>query len=628
MELVYLWVEKYKNIEKQGFNFSPRFTCKYKDGVLDIKPKEHIENFFADNINVTAVVGENGSGKSSLIEMLIETLDGFFIFLSKTQEQNSTKTQAEYIQHLYFAETIYFILADASNLYIIGKTKADTEVTIVNNTRLLCQQKKIEASNLEFLLNQCEELKKQLFVLHYDYSFSCFRPYVREKSMSNSSPNSLVNIKELYDENELMIRCVPKKDGTDGNDNILTNFEYDKIKILESLISNQSSILSTNYFNPSQIEFRQKLDDALFENFSNLKNIRESNLTTQKYLKFLIYYSIVHLIFTNNNLKEKRNEVLNLVETCESFDKLDTQIKSKKEDILKLFDSSFEQDGTRKGSRSPSKLLKMKKYFEYLDILNNSEKAIESILEHGRTSIKVKIQNINKENVNLLTKIPFDVFNIFIFDNIKNAEYNDLSNGEKSALRIRFYIEDILNNFEQKNILVILDEPANDMHPEWQKKLLTYLIEVFSNREKKFHFIISTHSPFILSDLMKQNIIFLKNGENISETVNINPFGANIHTLLSHVFFMKDGLMGEFAKGKINEVIALLKKEQLSKNEIKTCKLIISIIGEPFLQTKLEQMYNEKFGLDDELEELQKQQEKINLKIEQLKKQKSENVKS
>lgn len=29
MELVYLWVEDYKNIHKQGFNFSPRFTCKY-----------------------------------------------------------------------------------------------------------------------------------------------------------------------------------------------------------------------------------------------------------------------------------------------------------------------------------------------------------------------------------------------------------------------------------------------------------------------------------------------------------------------------------------------------------------------------------------------------------------------
>ena len=32
MELVYLWVEKYKNIKNQGFNFSRRFMCKYKKG--------------------------------------------------------------------------------------------------------------------------------------------------------------------------------------------------------------------------------------------------------------------------------------------------------------------------------------------------------------------------------------------------------------------------------------------------------------------------------------------------------------------------------------------------------------------------------------------------------------------
>ncbi len=31
MELVYLWVEDYKNIHKQGFNFSPRFECTFHD---------------------------------------------------------------------------------------------------------------------------------------------------------------------------------------------------------------------------------------------------------------------------------------------------------------------------------------------------------------------------------------------------------------------------------------------------------------------------------------------------------------------------------------------------------------------------------------------------------------------
>jgi AAA15 family ATPase/GTPase len=77
MELVYLWVEDYKNIQKQGFNFSPRFRCDYdeKTEKLEIIDKDvtgefYPKNFFGDNINVTAIVGENGSGKSSILEKI------------------------------------------------------------------------------------------------------------------------------------------------------------------------------------------------------------------------------------------------------------------------------------------------------------------------------------------------------------------------------------------------------------------------------------------------------------------------------------------------------------------------------------------------------------------------------
>lgn len=72
MELVYLWVEEYKNIRNQGFNFSPRFENEffpeYEDGKLkdncklEITSKEYI-NIFPDNINVTAIVWENGVGR-------------------------------------------------------------------------------------------------------------------------------------------------------------------------------------------------------------------------------------------------------------------------------------------------------------------------------------------------------------------------------------------------------------------------------------------------------------------------------------------------------------------------------------------------------------------------------------
>ena len=73
MELVYLWVEDYKNVKKQGFNFSPRFECKYENDELTIiekKEDEYINNFFGNNINITAIVGKNGSGKSRILELL------------------------------------------------------------------------------------------------------------------------------------------------------------------------------------------------------------------------------------------------------------------------------------------------------------------------------------------------------------------------------------------------------------------------------------------------------------------------------------------------------------------------------------------------------------------------------
>lgn len=66
MELVYVWIEKYKNIVNQEFNFSSKFKCFKKDEKLIINTREYIQSLFPNNINITAVVGANGSGKSNL----------------------------------------------------------------------------------------------------------------------------------------------------------------------------------------------------------------------------------------------------------------------------------------------------------------------------------------------------------------------------------------------------------------------------------------------------------------------------------------------------------------------------------------------------------------------------------
>ena len=97
--------------------------------------------------------------------------------------------------------------------------------------------------------------------------------------------------------------------------------------------------------------------------------------------------------------------------------------------------------------------------------------------------------------------------------------------------------------------------------------------------------------------------------------LNINSFGANIHTLLSHGFFMKDGLMGEFAKEKISQILFLLSGKIGPINiPQKDIKPIIEIIGEDFLREKLLKMYDEKFQIkskDEEIKELKAEIERL-----------------
>ncbi len=130
------------------------------------------------------------------------------------------------------------------------------------------------------------------------------------------------------------------------------------------------------------------------------------------------------------------------------------------------------------------------------------------------------------------------------------------------------------------------------------------LFRLFINSFSKFtipiQFIISTHSPFMLSDIPQKNIIFLDKDEQGNCKVvdglkdKKQTFGANIHTLLSDSFFMEDGLMGEFAKGKIDEVIDYLNNKDTKIKDDEQAQQLIDIIGEPIVKNQLQKMLDSK----------------------------------
>ena len=569
MELIYLWVEDYKNIKNQEFNFSSKFNCHYNGETLTIKEnidengkkKKYIENFFANNINVTAIVGKNGSGKSSIFELIIESLYSFY---------NSSK--------FYPSLFVFYNKDKDSFTYISDYAKKIESKKTIHRNRLWMP-------------------KVNFFTLHYDYSLTRFRPYKKNRTSDSWNPYSLLHENTLYDKDIEYIQSIPQKSGENYNENIFMNSDYDKLVIVKNIVLKSYIESSNRYFEPKYIEISEMI--GISKKFSWLNDLRYNELSGLRYMELMAYAYILNLI--ENTFKgEGRDKLIRELEPFTSFERLKEYLNDDKKLFMKWV------NGYLKEQKDYFYIKHVLEYAKLLEIYQKKEKNIlfykaeMSSKSTPPTSPIWEISNeeFNEQNIEILTRLPLYCFQIKIYDK-NRKEYDELSNGEKSVLRIRFYIESILEEKKQDNFLILLDEPANDMHPDWRKKLFSYLIDTFKGRKQNIHFIFTTHSPFMISDLPKENIIFLKDGKNDKGINHKQTFGANIHTLLSDSFFMEDGLMGEFAKNKIMQIQKFHKKVLKYQENKKVKKAYIcfynkkqkefeqiqSIIGEPFLKT-------------------------------------------
>lgn len=245
-------------------------------------------------------------------------------------------------------------------------------------------------------------------------------------------------------------------------------------------------------------------------------------------------------------------------------------------------------------------------------------------LDHSEI-IKNRSDRFKIDVINLL---PPSIFEIdFEFDN--KSKFSSLSSGEKQQIfstnSILYHLINLnsafKNDFQYKypHINLVLDEIELYAHPEMQRKYIKELLDGISKLNiyeiKSINILFITHSPFILSDIPSQNIMFLEveknnDGEYISvQKQKDKTFGANIHDLLADSFFMsEEGFMGEFAKKKINEIIKILKsnKKRFTEKEKIDLLMFIKQIGEPLLRNTLIEMYYSKFDtdLDNEIKRL------------------------
>lgn len=597
MELVYLWVEDYKNIKKQGFNFSPKFECRYDENTkeLTIDEKKDYVSIFPDNINVTAIVGKNGAGKSTIQKLIF-----LLIFLKKYENFTADnpidieKKDAiiEIFKNDIFKDKNIFLIVNTS----IGLKKISLLQSIQNYDNPTINSFKSNTKTC-LLQTQYTELKPDeidFFSIHFHYMIdSWFDGY-------HTADDWTLNLYHRVDGFKTPLLLEPYKGHNRDNQYIdIGNIEYLNNQHMFDFYGQLTEELEFNkFFNPDSIWMMidtKKLIEK-FEKFDGFPNIEIPVKIITEYIYELAHpetkdlirlnklYVLIKIIYSNNDIfsdttiiQSTRNKIINiktedeLIKLINSFT-FDTLLKTTGLNETKKLEACIEFDLVMKEDTT-----KLEAYKEFL-VFDPSNSKINNVKE---------VRDIFE---NILPWIEVEFYD-------KNKGYSSLSSGEKAflnfAMNLLYQIDNIKRNGNYKTINLFLDEVEYSLHPEWQREFLNQVLFLLKNFDDlQFNLFFATHSPFLLSDIPKENVIFLEKGTQVYP--NIETFGANIHTLLSHGFFMKDGLMGEFAKRKINEAIKYLNQKTLSEDEINYCENIISIVGEPILKRQLQRMSDSK----------------------------------
>ena len=194
-------------------------------------------------------------------------------------------------------------------------------------------------------------------------------------------------------------------------------------------------------------------------------------------------------------------------------------------------------------------------------------------------------------------KLKLDDGGFLMFDTLSSGEKQIIYTLGTTVYQLHHLNSVDANKIQYPCVNIIFDEIELYYHPEYQKGLVKRMLNVIGNMNlgtvKHINMIFATHSPFILSDIHKDHILYLDKGNDVSDKVEVNPFGANINDVLRSSFFLEKGFMGDFVSKKLLDLIDYLDGKSSDENLGQTAKQIMEAIGDPFLKERLRDLYIE-----------------------------------
>lgn len=631
--------KKYCKVLKPGETYWFINDYSLKDDGLKYKRTLPI-NFYSKknpNIQISAIVGKNGSGKSSIIELLMMVINNLAKYYSEKKIIEKPLEWANEGDEEVLSVEIYFKTDKVRALNIHQNKIAVYEFKEEQNTFTRIDKNIVESYDLK------------------DFFYSIVVNYSHFGLDSCCNGNWLIELFHKNDGYQVPIVINPFRE--DGTININREHSLAKARLLTNIVSgslDSEEAITDNLkiggisLKPTRIDFSTKKiysDTPIIDGKPNLSANKD--------------ISISNSFIDRNELLEKLNAIFDF-----GLNKLDQKKYKNALDYLiyKLVRIAINYEVKFKEFYSISdRIFHKEKLKEYLYIICYKEDS-HITYKFRQTLNFLKYQHFEFESkileVNTLTKIinevlsenkipeikrieliPPPIFDVDYHlvaiaseDNSKSySSFELLSSGEKQLIyslnSIYYHLRNI-NSVRKdiityKNINIVFEEIEMYFHPEFQRKFICQLIKgvkrIGLSNEIAMHFCFVTHSPFILSDIPNSNIMFLEYDENEGcsipkKGIASKTFGANIHMLLRDSFFMQSGLIGEYAKDTIHKLIDNLKtgkpdNEIEAEDERLYSSKIIEILGEPLLKDRLIELYRHKFESD---EALLKERDRIN----------------
>lgn len=114
------------------------------------------------------------------------------------------------------------------------------------------------------------------------------------------------------------------------------------------------------------------------------------------------------------------------------------------------------------------------------------------------------------------------------------------------------------------NLIVLMDEPETYLHPEYCREFIFRTVKVLEKRNPglQLQLIITTHSPFMLSDTISSQVTRIDYDEDgeceVLDTSEKEFFAANIFSIMADGFFL-DYTIGEYSRTFLTEKFSFLK---------------------------------------------------------------------